>query len=224
MRFLTSFATVLVVCLGWEAAAQEKPQYTPAAQMPIDRIPDSYAIYSQLLPSNNIEWSDVHRTQWLLEDVTAAVPMGIPCDNSDLANPHRGIKPPPERKAEFDQVLSDFDAHCHERYQLDGTQFHLGLPVRLMSEENRTRYMRGVSGYMPPANDIMRAPATPDEFQGAAGLHRFTAIYFNKAHTLAMTEFGMYCGGLCGNWTWVVLEKTPTGWRTLPWVRVRSIS
>jgi hypothetical protein len=224
MRPKVGFAFFLLLGLVGHAQVPGKPQYAPASQMPIERIPDSYAIYSQLLPSNAIEWSDVPRSQWLLESVTNAVPLGSPCTSDDMANPHNGIKPPAERKAEFDEVLADFDAHCHERFQLDGKELQSKLPIHLLSDEDRARYTRGVMGYMPPANDIMRAPATPDEFKGAAGLHRFTAVYFNKTHTLAMTEFGMYCGGLCGNWTWVVLERTPQGWRRLPWVSTMSFS
>jgi hypothetical protein len=70
----------------------------------------------------------------------------------------------------------------------------------------------------------MQAPPTPDEFKEAAGMHSFTAVNFNDAHTLAMTEIGMYCGGLCGNWRWVVLERKDGHWQVLPWVRMSMMS
>jgi hypothetical protein len=70
----------------------------------------------------------------------------------------------------------------------------------------------------------MQAPPTPDDFKGAAGLHSFSAVYFNRKHTLAATFFGMGCGSLCGNWTWVVLEKTPEGWKRVPWVHSFMVS
>lgn len=66
-------------------------------------------------------------------------------------------------------------------------------------------------GYMPPQNNIMQVPPTPDEFKSAAGMHSFTVVYFNRSHTVAMTEIGMYCGGLCGNW--VVLARTNGQWQ-----------
>jgi hypothetical protein len=31
-----------------------------------------------------------------------------------------------------------------------------------------------------------------------AGLHRFTEVFFNANHTLALVEEGMWCGSLCG--------------------------
>jgi hypothetical protein len=194
--------------------AQQQTTTTPQLKpmpMPQDLAADSYEIYSQLLPGNQIEWSHAPRTQWLVEDTTKAVPLDSTCATGGMMNPHKAIQAPQPRQKEFDEVLADFDAHCHDRYQLDAVKLRVELPVRLLDEQARQRYVRGVSSFMPPNNNIMQAPATPDEFKGAAGMHSFTAVYFNRAHTLAMTEIGMYCGGLCGNWRWVVLERASTG-------------
>ncbi len=199
------------------------PQPKPLP-MPQRRAADSYDIYSQLLPSNEIEWGKVPRSFWLLEDTTKAEPPNSSCATGGMMNPHKAVQAPEERKAEFAETLADFDAHCHDRYLLDASKFTVTMPIRLMDEEARKRYVSHVSGYMPPPNNIMQAPQTPDEFKGAAGMHSFTAVYFNKAHTLAMTEIGMYCGGLCGNWRWVVLERNDGRWRVLPWVRMSMMS
>lgn len=192
--------------------------------MPQDRVTDSYDIYSQLLPGDQIEWGNVPRSQWLVESSTTAVPLNSSCATGGMMNPHDAIQPPGDRQAEFAEVLADFDAHCHERYLLDASKLRMEIPVRLLDEQGRARYIRGVSHYTPPQSDIMRAPRTPDEFKGAAGLHSFTAVYFNGAHTLAMTQIGMYCGSLCGNWRWVVLERKGTKWQILHWVTMSAIS
>ena len=196
----------------------------PVQPMPADRAAAAYAIYSQLLPGNQIEWGDVARTQWLVEAATKAVPLDASCATGGMMNPHSDVRAPAERQAEFAEVLADFDAHCHDRYLLEGSRFQVKVPVRVLDEDSQKRYVAGVMHYLPPANDIMRAPATPDEFKGAAGMHSFTAVYFNHAHTLALTEIGMYCGGLCGNWRWVVLERKGGSWRVLPWVSSYTIS
>lgn len=98
MAFATGFA---------QQQTTAAPQLIPLP-MPPDRMADSYEIYSQLLPGNQIEWGSVPRLFWLVEDTT-------------------------------------------------------------------------------------------------------------KAHSLAMTQIGMYCGGLCGHWRWVALERTNGQWRILPW-------
>lgn len=214
-------ASVLAIAFATGVSQQSKPP-TPQPKplpMPQDRVADSYDIYSQLLPGNQIEWGNVPRSFWLMEDTTKAQPSDSSCATGGM-NPHQAILAPEERQAEFAEVLADFDAHCHDRYLLDASKFHLKLPVRLLDEEGRKRYVSHVMNFMPPRNNIMQAPPTPDEFKGAAGMHSFTAVYFNHAHTLAMTEIGMYCGGLCGNWRWVVLEHKNGQWHILPWVRM----
>lgn len=214
-----------MLAMGFAAGlAQQRKPSPPESKpepMPQDRIADSYTIYSQLLPGNQIEWGNAPRSQWLVENTTKAIPLDNPCASGI---PHQGISPPQERQAEFAELLADYDAHCHDRYQLDASKFRLRLPIRLLDEEARKHYVRGVSGFMPPSNNIMQAPPTSDEFKGAAGMHSFTAVYFNRAHTLAMTEIGMYCGSLCGNWKWVVLEKKDGEWQVLPWVTRSMIS
>jgi hypothetical protein len=217
----SAFALAFATCFA-------QPQTTTAPQskpvpMPQDRVTDSYEIYSQLLPGDQIEWGNVPRSHWLLEDTTKAESLDSRCASSYM-NPHAAIEAPEERQTEFAEVLADFDAHCHDRYQLDALKFHIKLPVRLLDEEARDRYVRGVSGYLPQRKSIMQAPPTPDEFKGAAGMHSFTAVYFDRKHTLAMTEIGVYCGPLCGNWRWVVLERTNGQWQILPWVRMVTFS
>jgi hypothetical protein len=206
------------------AAAQTEPTYATPTDMPLDRVADSYAIYRQVLPSNAIEWSEVKRTQWLLQDVTTAKPLSAECTAQQMTDLPKAVKAPEERKAEWDEVVADYEAHCHDRYILSSGNLALALPVRLLDKDAQKRYWSGVSGFMPPKNNIMQAPPTPEDFKGAAGLHSFSAVYFNREHTLAATYFGMGCGSLCGNWTWVVLEKTSTGWHRLPWIHVVMMS
>ncbi len=230
MRKAVSFlfaAMTLAAAAGQQKSAEPgyaEPPYSAAQAMPSDRAAAAYAIYSQLLPGNHIEWGDAQRSFWALEAITKAEPLTEPCSTGGMMNPHRSVKPPQQRQAEFAELLTDYDAHCHDRYLLDASRFQLQLPVHLLDDAARQRYVNGVMHYLPPADDIMRAPATPDEFKGAAGMHSFTAVYFNHAHTLALTEIGMYCGGLCGNWKWVVLEQKEGVWRVLPWVYTYTIS
>jgi hypothetical protein len=221
--FRVAVGSMFTFVFATGVAQQMTPQAKPLP-MPQERVTDSYDIYSQLLPGDEIEWGKVPRSFWLLEDTTKAEPPNSPCATGGMMNPHKAIQAPEVRKAEFAEILADFDAHCHDRYLLDASKFTVTTPVRLMDEEARKRYVSHVRGYMPAPNNIMQAPPTPDEFKGAAGMHSFTAVYFNDSHTLAMTEIGMYCGGLCGNWRWVVLERNDRRWQVLPWVTMSMMS
>jgi AcrR family transcriptional regulator len=223
-RRAVGFVFAIVFAMGAAQQTKSRASQLKALPMPQDRIAASYDIYSQLLPGDEIEWGNAPRSFWLLEDATKAEPLDNSCDTGGMMNPHQAIEAPPARKADFVKVLADFDAHCHESYLLDASKFRLQVPVHLLDEAARRRFVNHVKGYMPPKNNIMQAPPTPDEFKGAAGMHSFTAVYFNRAHTLAMTEIGMYCGGLCGNWRWVVLERRGEQWQVLPWVGMSMMS
>jgi hypothetical protein len=216
MRALTVFLT----CLGFAAQLLGQPAGTPsfAHPMPLpgDRADDSYAIYSQLLKSGPIEWRNANRRQWLIEDNTNAIPLDAACHpatgvDSMGMNPHEAVKAPKDRQTEWNEVLADYDQHCHDVIQLDRESFRTELPVRLLNADDKRLFME--------------APTTPPaEFADGAGLHRFTEVYFNAHHTLALVEEGMWCGSLCGNSTWVVLERREDRWQMLPWVHTFAIS
>ena len=217
-------AVAIVAIAGVTAQAQAIGLQAKPTALPADLAADSYAIYSELLPGREIEWGDVPRSFWLLEAVTKALPLSDSCASSGEMNPHGAIRAPQAEQKSFAEVLADYDQRCHARYRLDSAAFRLKLPVHLLDEAGQKRYVNRVAGFMPPQNNIMQAPPTPEEFKGAAGMHSFTAVYFNRSHTLAMTEIGMYCGSLCGNWQWVVLQRTHTGWQTMPWVVMNMMS
>lgn len=180
-----------------------------------DRADDSYAIYSQLLKNGPIEWRDAPRKQWLLESTTNAIPLDAPCHPDQavagLMNPYTAVQAPADRQDDWNEVLADYEQHCHDVVALDRERFSTDLPVRLLSADDKAMYERD------PLNP-------PTEFADGAGLHRFTEVFFNRNHTLALVEQGMWCGGLCGNWQWVVLERQHGRWTSLPWVRMTAMS
>lgn len=180
-----------------------------------ERTRDAYTIYSQLLKTGPIEWRNVSRRQWLIEDTTNAIPLDVACQpesggNSMGMNPHTAVQAAADRQTEWNEVLADYDQHCHDVVRLDYQSFTTELPVRLLNAEDK-RNFQNPSG--PPA-----------EFADGAGLHRFTEVFFNANHTLALVEQGMWCGSLCGNWTWVVLERREDQWKMLPWVNTFAVS
>jgi hypothetical protein len=210
--------TLLLACLGLAAQLSAQlggtPRFAPPMPMPGDRAEDSYAIYSQLLKSGPVEWRDAPRRQWLIEDTTNAIPLDVACHpkaDSIGMNPHDAVKAPDDRQTGWNEVLADYDRHCHDVIQLDLESFRIELPVRLLNAEDKRSFTKD--------------PGTPPaEFAGGAGLHRFTQVFFNANHTLALVEQGMWCGSLCGNWAWVVLERREGRWQALPWVHTFSVS
>jgi hypothetical protein len=127
-------------------------------------------------------------------------------------NPHIVITAPADRNAEWNDVLNDYDVHCHNVILLQGEKFHANIRVHMLDEAARKRYQAAQFGAARKDTD------KANEFANAAGMHRFSEVYFSADHHLAMVEQGMWCGGLCGNWSWVVLEHKDGKWVILPWV------
>jgi hypothetical protein len=212
--------TVLLTCLGLAAQLPAEPGGTPRSAQPMpmpgDRAQDSYAIYSQLLKSGPVEWRNATRRQWLIEDTTNAIPLDVACHpasevNPMGMNPRDAVKAPEDRQTEWNEVLTDYDQHCHDVIQLDLESFRTELPVRLLNAEEKQSFMKD--------------PRTPPAaFADGAGLHRFTEVFFNAHHTLALVKEGMWCGSRCGNWTWVALERRGGRWEMLPWVHTFMVS
>ena len=223
MRVFIPLLIGLGLAAPFSGQADETPRFAQPTPMPADRTSDSYAIYSQLLKSGPIEWRNASRKQWLIEDTTNAIPLDVTCNRDSAVDhagmnrhslamePHTAVQAPPERQSEWNEVLADYDQRCHDTIQLDRQSFQTDLPVHLLNAEDKQNFMKNPR--QPPA-----------EFAGGAGLHRFTEVYFNPNHTLALVEQGMWCGGLCGNWTWVVLERQGNQWKTLPWVHTFMVS
>jgi hypothetical protein len=221
LRCLFSFLTCLgtAACLSGQVGSPTR--YAQPIPMPEDRAKDSNEIYSQLLKSGPIEWRNVGRKQWLIEASTNAMPLDVSCgpvaEHTDM-NQHTGgmeprtsVQAPAERQSEWNEVLADYDKHCHDVVQLDQQSLKADLPVHFLNAADKQNYMKN--------------PRTPPAvFADGAGLHRFTEVFFNRDHSLALVEQGMWCGGLCGNWTWVVLERQKEHWKVLPWVHTFMVS
>lgn len=210
MRTFALLLTCLTLAAQLPGQPSQTPRYAQPMPMPGDRVQDSYAIYSQLLKTGPIEWRDVDRKQWLILETTNAVRIDVACDAENRGMSPRGaVKAPGDRQTEWNEVLADYDQHCHDVIELDRDSFRTELPVRLLNAEDQRRF------------DPQRPPA---EFADGAGLHQFTQVFFNANHSLAAVKEGMWCGSLCGNWMWVVLERRQGRWVMLPWVVLSEVS
>ena len=195
----------------------DKPQL-PAVPMPQDRAADSYRIYSVLMPVGALGNPGWPRQLWLLADTTLSlVPTDQPClthETGDIdMNPHVAIDAPVDRKQEFAEMLEDFDLRCHERIQLTTESFNLVVPLKLISQTEQDEFVR--KRFDPNAGDD--GDVLTARYKGAPGLSRFTEVYFNAHHTLAMVYANAWCGGLCVQSYWQVLELKDGSWQKLPW-------
>lgn len=202
---------------------------TPAAPMAEDRDA-SYRIYSSLLPLGETASQGWPRGLWLVEDKTVTVvrqdhPCVPPASSNPLGhlddsmNPHFAVHPPDIYQKDFDEILADFDAHCHESTPLDPDPKLWGLSatLRLLTPEEQKEF-RSTRSREP------HDQAAVEKYKGAPALYGFSEVYFNARHTVALVYATHWCGNLCGQGLWIALALENGHWKRLPWNATTWIS
>jgi hypothetical protein len=221
---LTVCHTVLLLGLGASAAFAQTAAPAITAMSP-DRARDAYLIYSSLIPLGETAGRDWPHDLWLVRDVTLeVVPAAQPCaptpatkEESFDMNPHFAVHPPKASMQDFQEILSDFDAHCHERSRLELGGWLLNAPVRLLNEKDQQKFAASRSTRSPD-------PAVEAEFKGAAALYGFSQVFFNASHTVALVYATHWCGGLCGQGFWIAFGLDGAKWKPLNWSSTSWIS
>jgi hypothetical protein len=199
----------------------------PAIPMPQDRAAESYSIYSQLLPVGALGNPGWPRAMLLLSDTTVSlVPPDEPCLASDAGlsgnsmNPHIAVRAPDEMKQDLDEMLEDFDHRCHERILLTFDAFKLVVPLHLLSPDEQDEFVSTRFDQ----NAGHEGDRIAARYKGAPGLSSFSQVYFNAHHTRAMVYATGWCGGLCVQSFWVVMEFENGQWKRLTWDTASEMS
>ncbi len=192
--------------------------------MPDNRAADSYAIYSMLMPVGETAGENWPHKRWLVRDTTQAfISPNEPCKPTTAkqnptdspTNPHVAVTPSEDRKHDYEEILEDWDSHCHDRLFLARDAWHTTVPVLLLNAEAQSDFQ------------VRRNPdfsGGVDPFEGAPALYGFSMAFFNRAHSVALVYATQWCGGLCGEGFWVALALEEGHWKRLSWGSVYSIS
>jgi hypothetical protein len=169
-----------------------------------ERDKDVYAIYSLML-------SKAHPTalneRYLMASTTVPGYPEIPC-----------VQPPIERNGDFREVLADYERRKTIQRQLK-PMFSLPKPYVFLTGDEVNKVMQE-QGYV-----SRRGEKPPDErFRGVTDIFLLSDVYFNPRRTIALTAIFSWCGGLCGERSWVVFEKLDGKWKQLPWVKCFVVS
>ena len=177
------------------ALAQAKP--APAAP---DRLPDSYQIYSLVMPGQVFTDMDSgHNQPWAISDTTI---------NEDDMNPKLApeatLQPPEDNARAFHEAVMDYNQRKKERLGLT-RRFTLDRPYVLMGAAD-TAQLRATHTSMNATSDMQ------SEYGDYLGITYFSEVYFNVAQTAALVYILDWCGNLCSQSEWVYLEKQNGTW------------
>ena len=219
MRVLPSLflAALLFPTVGFAQSNMRDSKIHPVVSMPIDRAVDSYQIYSSLIPVGQTADKHWPHSFYVVRETTVpVVPEGQPCweprtgadnDYNWSGNPHLAVHPPADRAQDFQEILNDFDAHCHQRVRLMAGAFSTPAPVRILSPEEQDEFRAALL----PGSTAM------EKYRGAPALYSFSQVYFNNRHTVALVYASQSCGSLCGEGAWHAFALEGGHWKALHW-------
>jgi hypothetical protein len=221
---IASLFFVSLVATAQPAASKGNDASKPLP-MPADRAADSYQIYSSLIPLGETGGNDWPHAMWLVEDTTiTAIPSDQPCEGKPGAthfesslNPHAAVHPPDNQQQDFNEILADFDRHCHDRIALDPHRWTLSQPVHLLNQQEQKAFRLSRAG---EPRDLVAAA----KYKGAPALYAFSEVYFNLRHTVALVYATHWCGNLCGQGFWLAFGLKDGKWQPLPWNSTHWIS
>jgi hypothetical protein len=179
------------------ALAQAKPN---AAANPPDRLPDTYLIYSMLMPGQVFMDMDSGQNQpWVISNMTV---------NEDDINPKLApeavLQAPSDNAGDFQEAVSDYNQRKKEHIALT-RRFHLSRPYVLLPAEEAAQFR--ASRTDPDTNSDAQ-----ETYGGYLGITYFSEVYFNIAQTAALVYILDWCGNLCSQADWVYLEKQNGVW------------
>jgi hypothetical protein len=193
----SSLLGMMVAASAVVALAQANP--TPAANPP-DRLPDTYLIYSLLMPGQVFMDMDSGQSQpWAISNMTV---------NEDDINPKLApeavLQAPSDNARDFREAVGDYNQRKKERIALT-RRFHLNRPYVLLPAEDAAQFR--ASRTDPDANSDAQ-----ETYSGYLGITYFSEVYFNIAQTAALVYILDWCGNLCSQADWVYLEKQNGVW------------
>jgi hypothetical protein len=172
-----------------------------------EREADVYKIYSLLMTNPGTSHGPDNNPRYLIAGTTRPDAGQKPC-----------VEAPPERRAEFREVLEDFESRKTAARTLK-RELSIAKPYELLDAAQTKAFQEERLWPRPVARQ-------PDaRFHGVSDLFFLSEVYFSKKRRLALTSVASWCGGLCGRHRWAVLEKLATGeWEERPWVSCFTIA
>jgi hypothetical protein len=202
--FLFSMIAYPILAESHSPSSHELVPLSPISMLP-DRLEDSYAIYSLILPVDEFQsQGPEHNQLWLIENTTASM-------EDALSDIRKCINPPAEDAKDFEQVLKDFDQRKSERVLLR-RHFQVAPPYLLLDQQSMKDYW---TAHAP--NAASQHPDLVKKFQGAPGIMSVSEVYFNLDKTVAAVWIWGQCGSLCGQGYWVALKKVEGKWVKQKW-------
>lgn len=161
------------------------------------RRADTYAIYSQLLANPQTSHGADDNEMYLIGGTTVPGTPAEPC-----------VQAPPDRAQRWAEVLADYRTRKSRQVTIQ-PELRIGKPYRILPTADIAEF------------DAARKVVTAH----VSDFFRLTDVYFDKSRTMALVQISTWCGDLCAQWQWKVLEKAGGDtWRERQWVTCATMA
>lgn len=168
--------------------------------MPPERVADSYAIYSLLMPGDTFSAMPNEQNQrWAIADTTVSI-----ADMNPAVPPQGQLKAPPDNAKAFQHVLRDFEARKYQRVQLT-QNLHVDHPYELFNDAQ-------INEFRNARTSINADSDQQAKYDGYPGVTFFSQVFFNSNQTAALVYMNNWCANLCNAGQWFYLEKHGGRW------------
>jgi hypothetical protein len=179
------------------ALAQAKAAAAPTAP---DRLPDTYMIYSLVMPGQVFEDMDAGQDQpWAISNTTVNED-----DMDPKLAPEATLQPPSDNVQAFTEAVNDYNQRKKERLVLR-RRLHLPRSYVLLSPADTAAFKASRTSMNASSSD-------QSTYGNYLGITFFSEVYFNVAQTAALVYILDWCGNLCSQAEWVYLEKQNGVW------------
>jgi hypothetical protein len=188
---------IVLFCGSAPIALFSQPPAKPAPVAP-DRLPDTYMIYSLLMPGQ------------AFTDMDAGGPWAIAAStiNEDDMDPKLApdaeLQPPDDNPRGFNEALADYRQRRKDRMVLH-RRFQVSRPYVLLAPN-------AVSDFRSARTSLNASSDLQSQYAQYLGIIYVSEVYFNVAQNAALVYILDWCGNLCSQAGWVYLEKQNGSW------------
>jgi hypothetical protein len=185
------------VAVGFAALAQAQAKPATAPTVP-DRLPDTYMIYSLVMPGQVFQDMDAGQP-WAICNTTVSED-----DMDPKLAPDATLQPPSDNVQAFTEAVNDYNQRKKERLVLR-RRLHLPRPYVLLSPAD-------AAALKASRTSVNASSSDQSTYGNYLGVTYFSEVYFNVGQTAALVYILDWCGNLCSQSEWVYLEKQNGVW------------
>ncbi len=192
---MRSRLAIYLILVSGPLSSQTNPPSPSPTPYPFELQADLHALYSLVLerPPIRLDGNSVY----LIQDTTGEFYSEI--------DPAQCIKPDPEDREAFDEILAAYAAGKTKRHLIQ-PRMRTAKPFQLVDEAVARVFI-----------ELRRPRPTTDpkefarQFPQSTHLIRLGNVYFNRLRTLAMVSISAYCGPTCGQQILAIYRKGSDG-------------